>query len=146
MCLEANVKVLYAKCVCVCWFESYLPAMVWRGGGFPFTKGQTPGGHLRDRPHLATHFLFACCEHVSCFSLWISFSDNKTIYYWIWCVSLMCDSLLFGNRPKRLPQVFVPPRQCTDHWRHFEGGRQALVNIKSAPPAIPFDTPVTGKE
>ena len=28
----------------------------------------------------------------------------------------------------RLPQVFVPPRQCTDHWRCFEGGRQALVN------------------
>ena len=29
-------------------------------------------------------------------------------------------------------------------WRRSEGGRQALVNIKSAPPAIPFDTIVTG--
>ena len=27
--------------------------------------------------------------------------------------------------------------------RRSEGGRQALVNIKSASPAIPFDTPVT---
>ena len=25
---------------------------------------------------------------------------------------------------KRLPQVFVSPRQCTDHWWRFEGGRQ----------------------
>ena len=47
-----------------------------------------------------------------------------------------------GGGAKRLPQVFVSPRQCTDHWQRFEGGRQALV--KSAPTAIPFDTPVTG--
>ena len=51
-----------------------------------------------------------------------------------------------ASDPKRLPQVFVSPRQCTDHWRRFEGGRQALVNIKSAQPAIPFDTPVTGMD
>ena len=29
-------------------------------------------------------------------------------------------------------------------WRRSEGGRQALVNIEFAPPAIPFDTIVTG--
>ena len=34
-------------------------------------------------------------------------------------------------RPKRLPQVFASPRQWTDHWRHFENGRQALVNLPS---------------
>ena len=45
-----------------------------------------------------------------------------------------------GN-PLRLPQVFVTPRQLIDHGRLCGGGRQALVNIKSA---IPFDTPVTG--
>ena len=44
--------------------------------------------------------------------------------------------------PLRLPQVFVSPRQWINHWRHCGGGCQALV--KSAPPAIPFDTPVTG--
>ena len=49
-------------------------------------------------------------------------------------------------KEKRLPQVFVSPRQCTDHWRRFEGGRHALVNIKSAPSAIPFDAPVTGMD
>ena len=47
-------------------------------------------------------------------------------------------------QPLRILQVFVSPRQRTDHWRHCRGGRQALVNIKSAPPAIPFDTPVAG--
>ena len=47
-------------------------------------------------------------------------------------------------KPKWLPQVFASPRQCSDHWRRIEGSCQALVNIKSAPPAIPFDTPVTG--
>ena len=57
--------------------------------------------------------------------------------------------------PLRIPQVFVSPRQWTDHWRHCRGGRQASVNlavcrdlfpwsIKSAPPLIPFDTPVMG--
>ena len=57
--------------------------------------------------------------------------------------------------PLQIPQVLVSPRQRTDRWRHCRGGRQALVNtcgeidlclwsIKSAPPAIPFDTPVPG--
>ena len=57
----------------------------------------------------------------------------------------MCQLWLCGVPPKplRIPQVFVSPRQWTDHWRHCRGGRQALV-IKSAPPAIPFDTPVAG--
>ena len=31
------------------------------------------------------------------------------------------------HSPKRLPQVFVSPRQCTDHRQHSEGGHQALV-------------------
>ena len=33
------------------------------------------------------------------------------------------------NRTLRIPQVFVSPRQRTDHWWHRRGGRQALVNI-----------------
>ena len=36
--------------------------------------------------------------------------------------------------PLRLPQVFVPQRQWTDHWRHCRGGHQALIN--TAHPAI----------
>ena len=51
---------------------------------------------------------------------------------------------ILQSKPKRLPQVLVSPRQCTDPWRHFEGDRQALVDIKSVPTAIPFDTLVTG--
>ena len=53
-------------------------------------------------------------------------------------------------RALRLLQVFVTPRQWIDHWRLCGGGRQALVNrdkscsIKSPPPSILFDTPVSG--
>ena len=80
--------------------------------------------------------------------------------FWIWILT-RCDvtytQLLLWKHPNslRLSQVFVSPRQWTDHWRHCRGGRQASVNlavcrdlfpwsIKSAPPLIPFDTPVMG--
>ena len=42
---------------------------------------------------------------------------------------------------KRSPQGLF----CiTKAMHHFEGGCQALVNVKSAPPATPFDTSETG--
>ena len=49
-----------------------------------------------------------------------------------------------------LPQVSVSPRHSKDDWYHCWWRRQALVStivhtyFKSAPPALPFDTPVTG--
>ena len=71
-------------------------------------------------------------------------------YYKLIMVSGLQKSLdvlhSWANRsaPLRSLQVFVSPRQWIDHCRLCGGGRQTLVNIKSAPPTIPFDTPVTG--
>ena len=45
----------------------------------------------------------------------------------------------------RLLHVFVSPRQWNDHWQHWRGGALGHV-INSAPPTVPFDTPVTGME
>ena len=49
------------------------------------------------------------------------------------CFSVSSSYSLLLFPPKRLSQVFVSPRQCLDHWRHFEGGCQALVNLLLPP-------------
>ena len=49
--------------------------------------------------------------------------------FW-WDPKLRREKYWVGAGALRLPRVFVSPIQWIDHYRHFEGGRQALLNIK----------------
>ena len=83
---------------------------------------------------------------------WASRSQPETIRSKRSKQILFLDIFNISNNRKResqptsyqLLQVFVSPRQRIDHWRRCEGSCQALLNIKSVPPATPLDTPVTG--